>query len=175
MRRHPFDGEGTTYLHEVLQVCIGNLMGFPQNGLACTMWISAGLSSKVAFPKLTWGPVATLAADGAKKSEIVFWAITSLSGGVKPPSSNGFKSKINFWGGTRWRLELLGSFSGFSTNLLSNWNPFMQCLASRKRETKATVSVTPQVFSSIIALHYMSISMHHFMLFHMVATNVICF
>jgi hypothetical protein len=35
--------------------------------------------------------------------------------------------------------------------------------------------VTPQVFSSIIALHYMSISMHRFMLFHMVATNVICF
>jgi hypothetical protein len=35
--------------------------------------------------------------------------------------------------------------------------------------------VTPQVFSCIIALHYRSISMHHFMLFHMVATNVICF
>jgi hypothetical protein len=36
-------------------------------------------------------------------------------------------------------------------------------------------AVTPQVFSSIIALHYMSISMHHFMLIHVVATNVICF
>jgi hypothetical protein len=40
---------------------------------------------------------------------------------------------------------------------------------------KLSLGVTPQVFSSIIALHYMSISMHHFMLFHMVATNVICF
>jgi hypothetical protein len=38
-----------------------------------------------------------------------------------------------------------------------------------------TWGLTLQVFSSIIALHYMSISMHHFMLFHMVATNVICF
>jgi hypothetical protein len=34
--------------------------------------------------------------------------------------------------------------------------------------------VTPQVFSSIIALHCMSISMHHFILIHVVATNVIC-
>jgi hypothetical protein len=33
--------------------------------------------------------------------------------------------------------------------------------------------VTPQVFSSIIALHCISISMHHFMLIHVVATNVI--
>jgi hypothetical protein len=40
---------------------------------------------------------------------------------------------------------------------------------------KLSLGVTPQVFSSIIALHYMSISMHHFMLCHMVATNVICF
>jgi hypothetical protein len=36
-------------------------------------------------------------------------------------------------------------------------------------------TVTPQVFSSLIALHCMSISMHHFMLIHVVATNVICF
>jgi hypothetical protein len=46
---------------------------------------------------------------------------------------------------------------------------------STTESSLTTPVVTPQVFSSIIALHYMSISMHHFMLFHMVATNVICF
>ena len=33
VRRHPFDGEGATHLHEVLQVGIGVLMGLP------TKWV----------------------------------------------------------------------------------------------------------------------------------------
>ena len=33
VKRHPFDGEGATHLHEVLQVGIGVLMGLP------TKWV----------------------------------------------------------------------------------------------------------------------------------------
>jgi hypothetical protein len=43
------------------------------------------------------------------------------------------------------------------------------------RSTIRANDVTPQVFSSIIALHCMSISMHHFMLFYVIATIVIVF
>jgi hypothetical protein len=54
----------------------------------------------------------------------------------------------------------------------------LKCLGSQRfslNKEGLDFTVTPQVFSSIISLHYMSISMHHCMLFHMVATNVICF
>jgi hypothetical protein len=69
VRHHPFNGEGATH---VLQVCTCVLMGFLENGLACTMLVSVGLISKVVSPKMTWGPMAMLAADGAKKLEIIF-------------------------------------------------------------------------------------------------------
>jgi hypothetical protein len=57
--------------------------------------ISAGFNSKVASPKLSCGPVATLSADGAEYSEMVFWAIASLITGADTPSSNGFRFEMN--------------------------------------------------------------------------------
>ena len=129
--------------HTSMKCCrwaLASSWGFPQNGLACTMLISTGLSSKVASPKLTWGPVATLVADGAEKSEIIFWGIASLSSGAEPPSLNGSEFEMNLWGGTWRHLVLLTNCSGSSMKLLDRWKPLIQCLASQQRETKARVS-----------------------------------
>jgi hypothetical protein len=54
----------------MLDVWIFILVGFPTNRLAWTIVISAGLSSKLASPLITLGPVATLAVEGVEKSRM---------------------------------------------------------------------------------------------------------
>ena len=68
-------GDGATNFQEVLEMCACVSFAFPQKGLACTMLMSAGFSSKVASPVSTAGPVGIWAAEGAKNSQIVFWAM----------------------------------------------------------------------------------------------------
>jgi hypothetical protein len=50
-------------------------LGLPENGLACTMLINAGLSSKFSSPTVVVGPVGTLVLDGVENSRIVLSAI----------------------------------------------------------------------------------------------------
>jgi hypothetical protein len=76
---HSLDGKGVVYLQKVLQMHIS--MVIPQKGLACTIVINAGLSSKLASPLITLGPVAMLAVEGAENSRMVLLAISVLGGG----------------------------------------------------------------------------------------------
>jgi hypothetical protein len=62
-------------------------------------------------------------------------------------------------------------------NIDVRWRLMNRWWRNRKNRggLRRVVCVTPQVFSSIIALHCMSISMHHFMLFYVITTIVIVF
>ena len=71
--------------------------GLPQNGLAYTMLMRLNLNSKFTSPKLTLGPVATLAVEGTENSRRVFSAIAS---GTVGASELGFYTGRVAGGGT---------------------------------------------------------------------------
>ena len=55
VRRHPFDGEGATHLHEVLQVGIGILMGLPTKQVGLHHVDKRGLELKGSIPQVDLG------------------------------------------------------------------------------------------------------------------------
>jgi hypothetical protein len=61
---HSLNGECATNLQEMLEVSICILVGFPIKRTSLNHRNYAGLSSKLASPLITFGPVATLAAEG---------------------------------------------------------------------------------------------------------------
>jgi hypothetical protein len=48
---------------------LASSFGLPENGLACTMLINTGLSSKFLSPTVVVGPVGTLVLEGAENSQ----------------------------------------------------------------------------------------------------------
>jgi hypothetical protein len=61
-------------LHTSWKCCrcaLTSSLGLLENGLACTVLISAGLSSKFPSPTVTFGPVGTLVWEEAENSQIV--------------------------------------------------------------------------------------------------------
>lgn len=115
--------------------------GVPQNGLACTMLIRAGLSSN-------WAPQVDLQTHGhisgrrSKKSRIVFWAITFLGGGVS------FLERVCFreepLRGTRRRLVLLKS-----ANARACCNPTVVRVSYNPARARASSALAPPMNGSL--------------------------
>ena len=55
VKRHPFDGEGATHLHEVLQVGIGILMGLPTKQVGLHHVDNRRLELKGSIPQVDLG------------------------------------------------------------------------------------------------------------------------
>jgi hypothetical protein len=77
----------TPMMVKVLQISIkcwrcalASSCAFPQNWLACTIFMRAGLSSNPLSPTLVFGPVQMLAVVGAENSRRVLSAVASNSG-----------------------------------------------------------------------------------------------
>jgi hypothetical protein len=69
---HTIDSEGATHLQEVLMVGISILMRLPAKWFGLHHVDKHRFKLKSGIPKLNWGPMATSAADGAKKAAINF-------------------------------------------------------------------------------------------------------
>ena len=122
---------------------LASSFGLPQNGLACTIFMRLDFSSKFTFPTSTWGPVATLAAEGTEMSWRVFSAMGSVI--VDGAWEAGSLVDCEIEGGTTRGQTLLTSFSGFSTKFVGKEKPdihypiFIQSGENKKINTLACI------------------------------------
>ena len=92
---------------------LASSFGLQKNWLACTIFMRLDFSSKFTSPTSMLGPVATLAAEGTKKSWRVFSTMCLVI--VDGAWEAGSLVDCEIGGGTTQGRTLLTSFSGFST------------------------------------------------------------
>ena len=108
------------------------------------MFMKLDFSSKFTSPISTLGPVATLAAEGTKKSWRVFSAMGSVI--VDGAWKAGSLVDCENWRGMMQGRTLLMSISGFSTKFVGNEKPdihypvFIQLGENKKINTLACIS-----------------------------------